>query len=128
MTYHTQPFRSLGTTGLLLWTTLMAVPPLALAGGLPSGWAVPPQVRTSTTPIKNAMLAACQTECQAMATSMDALRARVQAAQAAYDSAQTRAILDEVLQQQTTMQDHMAVCTHMMGMMPSMPGGMGGHR
>jgi hypothetical protein len=110
----------MGTGGILVWTALVAVPPLALAGGLPGYGIRPPQASTKTTSVSKDMVTACQTHRQATSTSMDALRARVKAAQAANDPVQMRAILDEVLQQQTAMQDHMmqdhmAMCMDMAG-------------
>jgi hypothetical protein len=61
-----------------------------------------------------------------MAATLDALSAQVQAAQVTSDPAQMRAALHEVQQQQAALKEHMAMCTQMTGMMPSMHGGMGG--
>jgi hypothetical protein len=69
------------------------------------------------------MVTACQRQCQALATTLNALRTRAQVARGTNDPVQMRAVLDEVLQQ-TAMQDHMTMC-NMTGMMPSMHGGMG---
>ena len=97
MRHSTRRILSLGTGWILVWTALVTVPPRALAGGLPSGWGIPPRASTSAAPVRNDMVTACQTQCQAMAITMDALRARIQAAQEANDSTQMRVALNEVL-------------------------------
>jgi len=120
----------MGTGWILVWTALVAVPPLALAGSR-AGYDLgirPPQASTSPAPVKADMVTACQTPSQTMSTTIDALRTRLQAARDTNDPTQMRAVLDEVLQQQTAMQDQMKQCMQTMGMMPSMHGGMGAPR
>jgi hypothetical protein len=56
------------------------------------------------------MATARQTECQAMSTTLDALRTRAQAARDANDPGQMRAVLDEVLRQ-TAPQNRMMMCS-----------------
>lgn len=135
MSHSTRRLLSMGMGWILVWTALVAVPPQALAGSR-AGYDIitrPPQVSTRTAPIKAAepvkaaMTTACQNQCQAMSTALDALRTRAQVAREANDPVQMRAVLDEVLQQ-TAMQDHMPMCMQMMGMMQSMHGGMAAPR
>ncbi len=131
MQHSTRRLLSMGTTGLLVWTALVAVPPLARADTLP-GQAIQalqqPRASRQSAPVKADMVTACQTPSQAMSTTIDALRTRLQAARDTNDPTQMRAVLDEVLQQQTAMQDQMKQCMQTMGMMPSMHGGMGAPR
>ena len=126
MQHSTKRLLSMGTGWIVVWTALVAVPPLALAGSR-AGYDIgirPPQARTSTAPVKADMVTACQTQYQATSTTLDALRPRIQAARASNDLIQMRAVLDEVLQRQTAMQNHMKQCMQTMGMSPSMHGGM----
>jgi hypothetical protein len=108
---------TMGTGGILVWTALVAMPLQALAGSR-AGYDIgirPLQASAKTPPVSQEMATACQTHCQAAVTSLDALRARARAAQVANDPIQMRTVLDEVLQQQTAMQDHMAMCMDRMG-------------
>jgi hypothetical protein len=110
MQHTTRRLLRVGTTGILVWTVLVAVPPLARADTLPGGAIrALQQSRASrqSAPGKAAMVTACQTPSQATSTTIDALRTRLQAARDSNDPTQMRAILDEVLQQQTAMQDQM---------------------
>ena len=112
MKHSTRRLLRMGTGWILVWTALVAVPPLALAGSR-AGYDLgirPPQARTSPAPVKADMVTACQTQEQAIATTLGALNARVQAAQATNDPAQMRAALGEVQQQQTAMQEQIAMC------------------
>jgi len=129
MRYRIRHLFRMGMGGILVWTALVAVPPQALADTLPgNGIRALQQTRasTQTAPVKADMGRACQTQCQAIAATLDALSAQVQAAQVTNDPTQMRAALHEVQQQQAALKEHMAMCTQMTGMMPSMPGGMGG--
>jgi hypothetical protein len=103
----------MGTGWLLVWTVLVAVPPVALAD-TPPGQAlrVLQQIQASTrrAPVKADQVTACQTQAQAISTTLGVLNARVQAAQASNDPAQMRAALAEVQQQQTAMQEQIAMC------------------
>jgi hypothetical protein len=117
----------MGAPGILVWTMLVAVPPPACADTLPgAAIRVLQHSRASRqrAPVKADMVTACQTQSQEMSTTIDALRTRLQVARDTNDPARMRAVLDEVLQQQTAMQDHMKQCMQTMGMMPSMHGGM----
>jgi hypothetical protein len=105
MHHSTRRLLRMGTTGLLVWTVLIAVPPLARADTLPGG--------------------AIRAQSQATSATIDALRTRLQAARDTKDPPQMRAVLDEVLQQLTAMQDQMQQCMQTRGMMPSMHGAMG---
>jgi hypothetical protein len=100
-------------TGWLVWTALVAVPPVALAD-TPPGQAIRvlQQIQASTrrAPVKADQVTACQAQAQAISTTLGALNARVQAAQASNDPAQMRAALAEVQQQQTAMQEQIAMC------------------
>jgi hypothetical protein len=128
MHHSTRCLLRIGTTGILVWTVLIAVPPLARADTLP-GAAIRAlqQSRASrqSAPVKADMVTACHTQCQATSTMIDALRTRLQAARDSNDPTQMRAVLDEVLQQQTAMQDQMKQCMQTMGARPSMHGDMG---
>jgi hypothetical protein len=129
MRHSTQRLLRIGTGWLLVWAALMAVPPQVLAGGGgPSGWVRLPQANARPAPVKDTMAAACETQCQAMVTTLDALSLRVKAALAGNDPGQMRAALNEVVQQQTAIQDRMAMCVHMTSMMPPVHSGMGGSR
>lgn len=111
MRHSTRRLLRMGTGWILVWTALVAVPPLALAGSR-AGYDLgirPPQASTSPAPVKADMVTACQTQDQAISTTLGALNARVQAAQATNDPAQMRAALAEV-QQQTAMQEQIAIC------------------
>jgi hypothetical protein len=128
MHHSTRRLLRIGTTGILVWTMLIAVPPLARADTLPGGaLRALQQSRASrqSAPGKADMVTACQTQSQATSATIDALRTRLQAARDTKDPTQMRAVLDEVLQQLTAMQDQMQQCMHTMGMMPSMHGAMG---
>ena len=111
MRHRTRRLLRRGTGWILVWTALVAVPPLALAGsraGYDQG--IRPPGSTSPAPVKAHMVTAWQTQEQAIATSLGALNARVRAAQATNDPAQMRMALAEVLQQQTVMQEQIAMC------------------
>jgi hypothetical protein len=56
------------------------------------------------------MVTACQTQAQAISTTLGALNARVQAAQATNDPAQMRAALAEVQQHQIALQEQRVMC------------------
>ena len=127
MRHSTRHLFNISMGWLLVWTALVAVPPQALAGSR-AGYDIgrwPSQASPSPAPVKADMVTACQSQHRAMSTIIDALGARVQAAQVTNDPAQMRAALSEVQQQQAALKEHMARC-NMMGMMPSMHGGMGG--
>jgi hypothetical protein len=112
MGHSTRRLRSMGMGWILVWTTLVALPPLALAGSR-AGYDLgvrPPGASTSTAPVKADKVTACQTQSHATSTTIDTLRTRVQAAREANDPVQMRAVLDEVLQQLTAMQDRMTKC------------------
>jgi hypothetical protein len=113
MQHSTRQLLSRGIGGILVWTALVAVPPLALAD-TPPGQAIRmlQQIQASTrrAPVKADKVTACQTQEQAIVTILGALNARVRAAQATNDPAQMRAALAEVQQQQTTMQEQLAMC------------------
>lgn len=115
MRHNRRRLRSWRTAGILFWTTLVALSPLALAGGVPVSrlGIQPPQASTQPTSTPTDSATACQAPCQAAPTQVDALRARIQSAQGANDTGQMRAILDEVLRQQTAMQQHLAMCMEM---------------
>ena len=116
---------SLGMGWMLLGIALVVVPPLAFAGSQPRRGVMPAR---EAMPAQDDLVTACQTHCQATSTAIDALRTRVQAAQASNDPAQMRAVLDEVQPPLAAMQEHIATCLHMMGMMPPGHSGMGGRR
>ena len=126
MQHSTRRLLRMGTTGILVWTVLIAVPPLARADTLPGGAIRALQQsreRRQSAPVKADMVTACQTQSQAPATTIDALRTRLQAARDTKDPTQMRTVLDEVLQQLTAMQDQMTQCMQTMDRMPSMHGG-----
>jgi hypothetical protein len=111
MRRSTRRLFSMGTAGILVWTALVAVPPLALAGSR-AGYDIgirPPQASTRTAPVRTDAVTACETQRQAMSATIDALSTRARAAQATNDPAQMRAVLDEVQQLRAT-KDHMAMC------------------
>ena len=118
---------SVSTGWIVVWTALVAVPPLALAGSRAGDdhGVRPPGASTSPAPVKPDRVTTCQTQSQAMSTTLDALRTRIRAARDANDPTQMRAVLDEVLQQQTVMQDQMKTCMQTRGMRPCMHGDMG---
>ena len=72
----------MGTPGILVWTVLIAVPPLARADTLPGG-AIralqQSQASRQSAPGKADMVTACQTQ-SALSATIDALRTRLQAA------------------------------------------------
>jgi hypothetical protein len=110
MHHSTRRLLRMGTTGILVWTVLIAVPPLARADTLPGGAIrALQQSRASrqSAPLKADIVTACQTQSQATSTTIDALRTRLQAARDTKDPTQMRAVLDEVLQQLTAMQESM---------------------
>ena len=112
MQHSTRRLLSMGVGWIVVWTALVAGPPLVLAGSR-AGYDLgirPPQASTSPAPVKADMVTACQTQDQAISTTLGALNARVQAAQATNDPAQMRAALAEVQQQQTAMQEQIAMC------------------
>ena len=88
-------------TGWLVWTALVAVPPVALAD-TPPGQAlrVLQQIQASTrrAPVKADKATVCRTQEQAILTTLGALNARVRAVQATNDPAQMRAAFAEVQQ------------------------------
>ena len=100
----------MGMAWILVWTVLVVLPPLALAGSQP---------RRGVSPVREATPAR-----QATATDLDTLLRRIQAAQASNDPAQMRAVLDDVQRPLAAMQDSMAGCLQMM---PQGHGSMGGH-
>lgn len=122
----TRRLLSLGTGGILVWTALVAVPPLALAGSQPRRGALPARDSTVTAPVSDDMVTACQTHCALTTAALDTLITQVQTAQAAHDPAQMRAALEQAQQPLAAMQDHLTLCTNMMRMMQQMHGGMGG--
>jgi hypothetical protein len=67
------------------------------------------QASTRRAPVKADKVTACQTQEQAISTTLGRLNARVRAAQATNDPAQMRAALAEV-QQQTAVQEQLAMC------------------
>jgi hypothetical protein len=106
MRHSTRRLLRMSMGWILVWTALVAVPSLTLAGSR-AGYDIgvrPPAASTSTAPGKRDMVTACQTQYQAT------LRARVQAAREANNPVQMRAVLDEVLQQQAAMQDYVTRC------------------
>jgi hypothetical protein len=113
MKHHTRQLLSMGTGWILVWTARAVVPPLARAD-TPPGQAVrmlqQTQVSTRTASVKADKVTACQTQAQAISTTLGTLNARVQAAQATNDPAQMQATLAEVQRQQTAMQEQLAVC------------------
>ena len=127
MQHSTRRLLSMGVGWIVIWTALVAGPPLVLAGSR-AGYDIgirPPQASTSTAPGKADMVTACQTQYQATSTTIDALRTRIRAAREANDPTEMRAVLDEVLQQQTAMQNPMKQCMQTMGARPFMHGDMG---
>ena len=105
MQHSTRQLLSMGTGWMILvWIALVAVPPVALAD-TPPGQAL--RVLQRRAPVKADQVTACQTQAQAISTTLGALNAQVQAAQASNDPAQMRAALAEVQQQQqqTAMQE-----------------------
>jgi hypothetical protein len=68
------------------------------------------QARTRTAAVKADKVPTCQAQEQAISTTLGRLNARVRAAQATNDPAQMRATLAEVQQQQTAMQEQLAMC------------------
>ncbi len=107
MRYSTRRLLSMGTRGILVWTALVVVPPLALAGSQPRR-GVPPA--RETTPARDDMVMACQTPCQATATDLTTLLTRIQEAQASHDPAQMRTVLNDVQRPLAAMQERMAGC------------------
>jgi cytoskeletal protein RodZ len=110
MHHSTRRLLRMGTTGILVWTVLIAVPPLARADTLPGG-AIralqQSQASRQSASVKADMVTACQTQSQAPSATIDALRTRLQAARDTKNPTQMRAVLDEVLQQLTAMQESM---------------------
>ena len=116
MKHRTRHLLRMGTGSILIWTALVAVPPLALADTLPGqGIRALQQTQASarTAPVKADTLTACQTQEQAISTTLSALNARVRAAQATNDPVQMRATLAEVQRQQSAMQEQLAMCMDM---------------
>ena len=113
MEHRTRQLLSRGIGGILVWTALVAVPPLALAD-TPPGQAIrmlqQMQASTRKAPVKADKVAACQTQAQAISITLGTLNARVRAVQATNDPAQMRATLAEVQRQQSTMQEQLALC------------------
>jgi hypothetical protein len=68
------------------------------------------QASTRRASVKADKGTACQTQAQAIVTTLGALNARVRAAQATNDPAQMRTTLAEVQQQQTAIQEQLAMC------------------
>jgi hypothetical protein len=103
----------MGTGWMLVWTALVVMPPLALAD-TPPGQAIrvlqQTQASTRTASVKADKGPTCQAQEQAISTALGRLNARVRAAQATNDPAQMRVALAEVQQQQTAMQEQLAMC------------------
>ena len=112
MAHRTRQLLSMGTGWILVWTALVVVPPRARAD-TPPGQALrvlqQTQASTRRAPVKADKVTACQTQEQAISTTLGRLNARVRAAQATNDPAQMRAALAEV-QQQTAVQEQLAMC------------------
>ena len=113
MKHRTRQLLSLGTGWILVGTALVVVPPRARAD-TPPGQAIrmlqQTQASTRSAPVKADKVTACQSQAQAISTTLGALDARVQAAQATHDPTQMRTALAEVLQQHAAIQEHMALC------------------
>src|SRR5262249_50125950 len=113
MTHRTRQLLSMGTGWILIWTALVAVPLRARADTFP-GQAIRAlqqiQASTQTASVKANKVTACETQEQAISTTLGTLNARVRAAQAPNDPIQMRAALAEVQQQQTAMEEQLAMC------------------
>ena len=113
MAHRTRQLLSMGTGWILVWTALVVVPPRARAD-TPPGQALrvlqQTQASTRRASVKADKGTACQTQAQAIVTTLSALNARVRAAQATNDLTQMRAALAEVQQQQTAVQEQLAMC------------------
>ena len=111
MAVHRKP--PLGTGWILVWTALVTMPPRARAD-TPPGQALrmlqQTQASTRSAPVKADKVTACQSQTQAISTTLGTLNARIQATQATNDPAQMRATLAEVQRQQSTMQEQLALC------------------
>jgi hypothetical protein len=68
------------------------------------------QASTRSAPVKADKVTACQSQTQAISTTLGTLNARIQATQATNDPAQMRATLAEVQRQQSAMQEQLARC------------------
>lgn len=108
---------------------LVGAPGLVLARG--GGNWMPPRVSVAPERAprmeRHDMMQACQTHCQALAIDLEALRTRIQAAQASDNLVHLRAVLDDVARPLAAMQDAMAGCLDMMRLMPQRHSSMGGH-
>ena len=85
MQHNTRQLLSRGTGWLLVWTALVAGPPLALADTPPDQalrMLQQAQASTRRAPAKADKVTACQTQKQAIVTTLRPLNARVRAAQA----------------------------------------------
>ena len=111
MAVHRKP--PLGTGWILVWTALVTMPPRARAD-TPPGQALrmlqQTQASTRSAPVKADKVTACQSQTQAISTTLGTLNARIQATQATNDPAQMRATLAEVQRQQSAMQEQLARC------------------